>query len=101
VVRHVHLTKSPEDRGAAVVDIFRVDHGRIVEHWDRESRRSSYSRRQAHDKAGVTIDTIGEGIPRKKKRGASFSCIVTGSGTVRNSSRCSDRTSICYKRSRQ
>jgi predicted SnoaL-like aldol condensation-catalyzing enzyme len=34
VVRHVHMTKSPEDRGAAVVDIFRVDHGRIVEHWD-------------------------------------------------------------------
>jgi predicted SnoaL-like aldol condensation-catalyzing enzyme len=34
VVLHVHLTKSPEDRGAAVVDIFRLDHGRIVEHWD-------------------------------------------------------------------
>ncbi len=34
VVLHVHLTKSPEDQGAAVVDIFRVDHGRIVEHWD-------------------------------------------------------------------
>jgi predicted SnoaL-like aldol condensation-catalyzing enzyme len=34
VVLHVHLTKSPEDRGTAVVDIFRLDHGRIVEHWD-------------------------------------------------------------------
>jgi predicted SnoaL-like aldol condensation-catalyzing enzyme len=34
VVLHVHLTKSPEDQGAAVVDIFREDHGRIVEHWD-------------------------------------------------------------------
>jgi predicted SnoaL-like aldol condensation-catalyzing enzyme len=34
VVLHVHLTKSPEDRGAAVVDIFRLDHGRIVEHGD-------------------------------------------------------------------
>jgi predicted SnoaL-like aldol condensation-catalyzing enzyme len=34
VVLHVHLTTSPEDRGASVVDIFRLDHGRIVEHWD-------------------------------------------------------------------
>ena len=34
VVLHVHLTKSPEDRGTSVVDIFRLDHGRIVEHWD-------------------------------------------------------------------
>jgi predicted SnoaL-like aldol condensation-catalyzing enzyme len=34
VVLHVHLTKPPDDRGAAVVDIFRLDHGRIVEHWD-------------------------------------------------------------------
>lgn len=34
VVLHVHLTKSPGDRGTAVVDIFRRDHGRITEHWD-------------------------------------------------------------------
>ena len=26
--------KSPEDRGAAVIDVFRLDHGRVVEHWD-------------------------------------------------------------------
>ncbi|MGN6657417.1 MAG: nuclear transport factor 2 family protein, partial [Achromobacter mucicolens] len=25
---------SPEDRGQAVVDIFRLEGGKIVEHWD-------------------------------------------------------------------
>lgn len=34
VVVHSHVTTSPQDRGAAVVDIFRLDHGKIVEHWD-------------------------------------------------------------------
>ncbi|WP_422047398.1 nuclear transport factor 2 family protein [Rosenbergiella collisarenosi] len=31
---HIHSTESPKDRGQAIVDIFRVDHGKIVEHWD-------------------------------------------------------------------
>ncbi|MBT0725931.1 nuclear transport factor 2 family protein [Rosenbergiella australiborealis] len=31
---HIHSTESPQDRGQAIVDIFRVDHGKIVEHWD-------------------------------------------------------------------
>lgn len=31
---HVHSTNSDEDKGEAVVDIFRVDQGMIVEHWD-------------------------------------------------------------------
>jgi predicted SnoaL-like aldol condensation-catalyzing enzyme len=31
---HSHLTTSPDDRGTAVVDIFRVENGRFVEHWD-------------------------------------------------------------------
>lgn len=31
---HVHLTNSPADRGQAVVDIFRVEDGKLVEHWD-------------------------------------------------------------------
>lgn len=31
---HVHDTSSPDDRGSAVVDIFRVQRGLIVEHWD-------------------------------------------------------------------
>lgn len=34
VYLHVHSTVSPEDRGVAIVDIFRVQDGKIVEHWD-------------------------------------------------------------------
>ncbi|MGM3390007.1 ester cyclase [Stutzerimonas stutzeri] len=34
VYLHVHSTKGPHDRGQAVIDIFRVDRGVIVEHWD-------------------------------------------------------------------
>lgn len=31
---HVHSTNGDENRGEAVVDIFRVEEGKIVEHWD-------------------------------------------------------------------
>jgi len=34
VYLHIHSTNGPEDRGVAVVDIFRVKDGQIVEHWD-------------------------------------------------------------------
>jgi predicted SnoaL-like aldol condensation-catalyzing enzyme len=34
VVLHVHTKLDAQDRGKAVVDIFRVDHGKIAEHWD-------------------------------------------------------------------
>lgn len=34
VYLHVHATEHPGDRGEAVVDIFRVKDGKIVEHWD-------------------------------------------------------------------
>lgn len=34
VVLHVHSKVNPEDRGRAVVDIFRLEDGKIVEHWD-------------------------------------------------------------------
>ncbi|AOK20097.1 hypothetical protein WT26_30345 [Burkholderia cepacia] len=34
VYLHVHSTERPGDRGEAVVDIFRVKDGKIVEHWD-------------------------------------------------------------------
>ena len=34
VVTHGLITTAPEDRGTAAVDIFRVEDGKIVEHWD-------------------------------------------------------------------
>lgn len=34
VAVHSHVTTSPDDRGMAVVDIFRVENGKMVEHWD-------------------------------------------------------------------
>ncbi|HEY3311830.1 MAG TPA: nuclear transport factor 2 family protein [Anaerolineales bacterium] len=34
VVLHSHLIRKPGDHGMAVVDIFRLENGKIVEHWD-------------------------------------------------------------------
>lgn len=34
VIGHIHVIITPGDRGNAVVDIFRLAQGRIVEHWD-------------------------------------------------------------------
>jgi len=34
VVVHVHVKRHPDDRGLAVVDLFRVDDQYILEHWD-------------------------------------------------------------------
>ena len=34
VILHVLAVREPGTRGNAIVDIFRLDHGKIVEHWD-------------------------------------------------------------------
>lgn len=34
VILHVHAKRNPEDRGSAVMDIFRLENGKVVEHWD-------------------------------------------------------------------
>lgn len=34
VALHIHVKRKPEDRGMAIVDLFRVKNGRVVEHWD-------------------------------------------------------------------
>jgi predicted SnoaL-like aldol condensation-catalyzing enzyme len=34
VIVHVHVVRRPGDPGLAVVDIFRLENGEIVEHWD-------------------------------------------------------------------
>jgi len=34
VFLHVHVTPAPGERGVAIVEIFRVQDGKIVEHWD-------------------------------------------------------------------
>lgn len=34
VILHVHAVREPGTRGRAIVDIFRLESGKIVEHWD-------------------------------------------------------------------
>jgi predicted SnoaL-like aldol condensation-catalyzing enzyme/quinol monooxygenase YgiN len=34
VIVHSHGVREPGQRGSAIVDVFRLDHGKIVEHWD-------------------------------------------------------------------
>jgi predicted SnoaL-like aldol condensation-catalyzing enzyme len=34
VAVHSHMTREPGDRGLAVVDIFRLENDKVVEHWD-------------------------------------------------------------------
>lgn len=34
VAIHAHVTIGPQDRGMAVVDIFRIENGKVAEHWD-------------------------------------------------------------------
>jgi predicted SnoaL-like aldol condensation-catalyzing enzyme len=34
VVLHVHAQRSPEDRGMQIIEMFRLENGKIAEHWD-------------------------------------------------------------------
>jgi predicted SnoaL-like aldol condensation-catalyzing enzyme len=34
VILHVHTTAKEGDRGSAVMDIFKLENGKVVEHWD-------------------------------------------------------------------
>lgn len=34
VILHVHAVREPGERGVAIVDIFKLENGKIVEHWD-------------------------------------------------------------------
>ncbi|MDR0237451.1 ester cyclase [Acinetobacter sp.] len=34
VFLHVHSTANAQDRGVAIIDIFRLENGKIIEHWD-------------------------------------------------------------------
>jgi predicted SnoaL-like aldol condensation-catalyzing enzyme len=34
VILHVHAVREPGSRGAAIVDIFKLEQGKVVEHWD-------------------------------------------------------------------
>jgi predicted SnoaL-like aldol condensation-catalyzing enzyme len=34
VILHVHAVRVPGTRGSAIVDIFKLENGKVVEHWD-------------------------------------------------------------------
>jgi len=34
VILHVHAVRAPGARGSAIVDVFKLENGKIVEHWD-------------------------------------------------------------------
>jgi len=34
VIVHVHSVREPGTRGRAIIDLFRLENGKIVEHWD-------------------------------------------------------------------
>ena len=34
VILHVHAVRTPGERGSAIIDVFKLENGKIVEHWD-------------------------------------------------------------------
>jgi predicted SnoaL-like aldol condensation-catalyzing enzyme len=34
VIVHDHAVREPDTRGSAIVNIYRLENGKIVEHWD-------------------------------------------------------------------
>ena len=34
VILHVHAIREPGTRGSAIIDVFKLENGKIVEHWD-------------------------------------------------------------------
>lgn len=34
MILHVHAVREPGTRGSAIMDIFKLENGKIVEHWD-------------------------------------------------------------------
>ena len=34
VILHVHAVREPGSRGSAIIDIFKIENGKVVEHWD-------------------------------------------------------------------
>ena len=49
VVLHSHWSRTPGERGEAVVDIVRLEHGKLVEHWDVIQPISEKAANQQHD----------------------------------------------------
>jgi predicted SnoaL-like aldol condensation-catalyzing enzyme len=34
VILHVHAVREPGSRGSAIIDVFKLENGKVVEHWD-------------------------------------------------------------------
>ena len=55
VILHVHAVREPGTRGSAIIDIFKLENGKIVEHWDAVQLDPGKSGQQQHDVLGALI----------------------------------------------